>query len=701
MLESRSLSQRLEIVLQGVADGITVQDKTGRLVLANAAAARICGFSSAEELVNTPPAEIVGHFEMLDEEGRPLSVDRLPGRRVLAGEREASLVIRVRSRRTGQEWWSQVRAAPIRGVDGKPELAVNIWHDVSDDRRQKRQAKFLDAATTALGASLRQDEMLSTLANVVVPELADWCAIALLEKDELRNVAIAHVDPDRIEIAREYQAKYPPDREQSGVWTVARTGESLLYDEITDEMLAGAARDAEHLEILKAIGIRSALLVPIRLRNQVLGVISLVSAESGSRYDEHHVALAEELGRRAAVALENACLYRDAQEAATSARAANRAKDEFLAIVSHELRTPLNAILGWATLLKDRVTDPNIGKPLSVIHRNAQKQVQLIDDLMDVSRIITGNLRLEEKPTDLVHVAREAIEVVRQSAVAKQVGLEFTPMGEFVLLVADPERMQQVVWNLLTNAVKFTDSGGEIRLSVWQEGANAYLTVRDTGKGIDPEFLPFVFDRFKQADTSMTRRTGGLGLGLALVRNIVELHGGKVTASSEGIGKGSVFTITLPIRAVAPRQGESSRPPPKLETARESRTLAGVKVLVVDDEHDAVELISAALSEAGASVEVARSAAAGFESVKRGRPDVLVSDIGMPDQDGYAFMRRVRGLSHLDGGATPSLALTAFAGEEERRRAIASGYTTHLRKPVDPAELISAVASLAIVTRKR
>jgi PAS domain S-box-containing protein len=690
----RELSQRLGIVLEGVADGITVQDKDGRIVFANTAAATVCGFTSAEELMSTPAADIVHRFEILDEHDNRFELQKMPALRVLDGEATSSAVLHVRERRTGRDWWTLVRATAILGDDGKPDLAVNIWHDMSAERNHERQTMYLTEATVALGASLKYDEMLSTLARVLVPRLADWCSIYILEGNELRNVAVAHADPAKFEAALEYQRKYPTG--QRGVWQVAGTGETAVFNGITDDMLKVAATDPTQLEILRAFHIRSALIAPIRLRNEVLGVISLVSTRSGHHYDEDDVALAEELGRRAGVALENARLYRAAQESARAAEEASRAKDEFLATVSHELRTPLNAILGWSTLLKDRLTDPAFVKPIQVIHRNAQRQVRLVDDIIDVSRVITGKLRLDAKPADLISIAREAIEVIRPSAVAKQIDIEFVPLGDYFLLVADSERLQQVVWNLLSNAVKFTDPGGQVRLSLRQERSSVILSVTDTGKGIEPGFLPFVFDRFRQADSSTTRRVGGLGLGLALVRHIVELHGGQVAAASEGPGRGARFSITLPIRAVIPSAPESApRARASPLPAQPATALTGIRVLVVDDEPDALDLIAAVLRDAGAFVETATSAAEGFGSVKRAPPDVLVSDIGMPDEDGFLFMRRVRALPMLEGGAIPSLALTAFAREEDRARAIAAGYTTHIGKPVDPGALAYAVAHLA------
>jgi PAS domain S-box-containing protein len=693
----RSLSRRLEIVLEGVADGITVQNRSGALLFANSAAARICGFDSVEDLLRASPAEVVARFEILNENGEPFPPEDFPGRRVLAGERSSSAVLQVRARASGLKWWASVRAGAVLAQDGSVELAVNIWHDVTAQRDEEQQARYLADATAALGSSLEHDEMLSTLARTLVPKLGDWCSIFLAEGDALRSVAVAHSDPSRLETAREYQRKFPPKPEQArGVWHVLRTGQLEVYNDITDEMLAAAAQDGEHLAMLRAAGMKAIVMAPILIRERAVGVLSLVSAESGRRYGPKDVALAQELGRRAGTALDNARLYAQAQQAAAAAEKASRAKDEFLATVSHELRTPLNAIVGWTTILRGRVTDPALAKPIEVIHRNAQAQAQIIDDILDVSRVITGNLRVEARPADLVTIAQDAIEVVRGAAAAKKISIALTTGSEFCLLVADPERLQQVVWNLLSNAIKFTSEGGEVRVDVHPEGSLAVLAVSDTGKGIEPAFLPFVFEPFKQGDSSTTRRAAGLGLGLALVKHIVELHGGRVSVDSKGAGQGATFVVTLPIRAVVPpppagTSSPTSAPPaPRLGPA----VLTPVRVLVIDDEPDARELLAVVLADAGAIVETASSAAAGFAAFKSFRPDVLVSDIGMPDEDGLSLIRRIRELSVKEGGATPALALTAFTRGEDARRAVRAGYTEHIGKPVNPDVLISLIAKL-------
>ena len=692
----RALSQRLEIVLEGVADGITVQDRSGRVVLANSAAARLCGFETAEELMSMPPGAVIERFEVLDENDRPFVPENLPGRRVLAGEAFSSALLHIRDRRSGQDRWSSIRATPVMGSDGTPELAINIWHDVSAARLEERRTKYLADATTVLGASLDKAEMLATLGRLLVPFLGDWCAIYLLEDSRLVGVASAHTDPAKLSLTERYRRSFEPNPNAGhAVWEAVRSGASYVHNQITDDMLALGTQDTEHLALLRELGMTALLVTPIRVRNRVLGALCLVTAQPGRSYGSMQAELAEELGRRAGVALENAQLYRDAQEAARAADDASRAKDEFLATVSHELRTPLSAILGWSKLLYERVTDPAVKKPIEVIHRNAQAQVKIIDDILDVSRVITGKFKLDASATDLVALTLDAIDVVRPSAMAKRIQVEFSPYRNFCLLVADGERMRQVIWNLLSNAVKFTQAEGKIEVGLHQDNSTVVLSVKDSGIGIDPEFLPYVFDRFRQADSSTTRRVSGLGLGLALVRHIVELHGGRVAVTSPGLNQGSTFTITLPIRAVARQPSEPPAavaivppaPPPK-------SSLEGLRVLIVDDEPDARDLIAEVLVGRGAEVERASSAADGVAVLARFRPHILVSDIGMPGEDGFSLIRRVRALPASEGGNMPALALTAFAREEDVARAVAAGYSRHLGKPVDPDVLAAAISSL-------
>ncbi|WP_437818170.1 hybrid sensor histidine kinase/response regulator [Sorangium sp. So ce1078] len=377
------------------------------------------------------------------------------------------------------------------------------------------------------------------------------------------------------------------------------------------------------------------------------------------------------------------------------AQEANRMKDEFLATISHELRTPLNAILGWASLLCESASDPETAKALETIRRNAQAQARIVEDVLDVSRIITGKMRIETRPTNLAAIVLEALEIVRPAAEAKGIELSVQGADRPLLLLGDPARLQQVMWNLLSNAVKFTETGGHVRVNIEQVGASIDLAVHDDGRGIEPAMLSHVFERFWQADSSITRRFGGVGLGLSIVRHIIELHGGTVSAHSSGLGRGSSFFVTLPVRAAAPVPEQDPDRPLEVAARESARTrLDGLRVLVVDDEPDARELVNAVLCQRGAEVHVASSASEALGAIAAVRPHVIVSDIGMADQDGYTLLRSVRAMPRDHGGATPAIALTAYTSGVNQRLALQAGYDEHLGKPVNPEVLVRLVRKL-------
>jgi signal transduction histidine kinase/ActR/RegA family two-component response regulator len=475
------------------------------------------------------------------------------------------------------------------------------------------------------------------------------------------------------------------------VAAVLRTGKSELYPEVPDALLVAAAQDEEHLRIMRDLGFNSGMVVALVAHGRAFGAITFVTAESGRRYGTEDLAFAEDLARRASLAVENARLYQQAQEA-------NRIKDEFLATLSHELRTPLTAILGWAAMLAAGTLDAQEAtRAVAAIERNARAQRQIVEDVLDVSRIITGKLRLEMRPVELRALVQDAVESVRPAAEAKGVYLSTLLAPEAGEVTADPDRLQQVLWNLLSNAVKFTPAGGRVEVELRREGLRNTLRVSDTGEGIAPEFLPHVFDRFRQADMGTTRQHGGLGLGLAIVRHLVELHGGEVKAESAGRGLGSTFTLRLPHRP-APRGLESAQPvvtqTPSVTGSTASASLAGTRVLLVEDEDDARSMLKALLEGCGVAVEAVGSAAEGWQRLERDGCDVLLSDIGMPDEDGYSFIGRVRGHGLSRVAETPAVALTAYARDDDRERSLAAGFDAYLPKPVEPSELLDILAGL-------
>ncbi|HEY3256744.1 MAG TPA: ATP-binding protein, partial [Polyangiaceae bacterium] len=479
---------------------------------------------------------------------------------------------------------------------------------------------------------------------------------------------------------------------------VIRSGKSELYAEIPMALLESAARDADHLRILRELKLDSCMIVALRSEaGRSLGAMTFIYADSGRRYSQDDLSFAEDFARRAALAIENARAASEL-EAARVREQASVTKDHFLATVSHELRTPLNVILGWAVVLREREVAPEIQRALTVIERNARAQARLIEDVLDLSRIGSGKLSLSLAAVNVGEAVRAAALALRPAAEAKGITLTADGSEDEALLTisADSDRLQQILWNLLTNALKFTPKAGSIVILATRIGSEVQIQVSDTGEGIEESVLPHVFEPFRQADSSTTRRHGGLGLGLSLVRQIAAAHGGNVEATSAGLGRGATFVVRLPARAasVAVRPSRiASKPTPSGPGA--AGLLAGVSVLVVDDELDARELVAEAFKAAGADVHLAGSAREALDLIAAVQPTVLVSDIGMPHEDGYALMRQVRLLPAEQGGEIPALALTAYARAADADRAFDAGYQRHVAKPVDPLLLVQLVAGLA------
>jgi signal transduction histidine kinase/CheY-like chemotaxis protein len=438
----------------------------------------------------------------------------------------------------------------------------------------------------------------------------------------------------------------------------------------------------------------------------VAGIVISILSESMHRARERAESSAEkarqEIAERERIATELQASVEREKQALVDSEIAHRAKDEFLATVSHELRTPLNSMLGWSQVLQTgRLNPEDQTHAYQTIERNARHQAQLIDDVLDVSRIITGKVRLDVKPIEPIAAIQQAIDIVQPTADAKGVRLKATLDPNAGPISGDDSRLQQVIWNLLSNAIKFTPKDGLVELRLARVDSEVEITVADTGEGIEPAFLPFAFDRFRQAVGSTSRPHGGLGLGLAIVRHLVELHGGTVEAKSEGLGTGSVFTVRLPIM-IASQPGDSldgdaavGGPFVGTTSFEFSPVLAGIRVLIAEDEPDSREMLEVVLRGCGAEVRACESAADCYSEFQIWRPDVLVSDLGMPGEDGYSLIGRIRALPPEKGGKVPAMALTAYARVEDRVRVLSAGFQTHAPKPVEPAELVAAVASLA------
>ncbi|MBE9049206.1 GAF domain-containing protein [Nostocales cyanobacterium LEGE 11386] len=756
------------------------------------------------------------------------------------------------------------------------ERAQLMWQQVQEQTARleaeadHRRAAFLAEVSTALASSLDYEYTLASVANLVVPFFADWCAIDLLQENQcIHRVAMAHRDPSKVELGWEIHRQYPRQIDaMEGVPKVLRTGKTEMVAEIPDTVLVKVAQDAEHLRILRELGLKSGIISPLIARGQILGAISFVTAESERRYDEADLSLAKDIAHRAAIAIDNARLYREAQQsqqaaeqsaeritrlqsvtaafsesltplqvadviadqgiaalganfalvalvndtgtelevvrivgsepdqmngwqrfslnapvplaeavrtgqpiwaessqkrairyphlteqyeqhrfgawisiplmvegravggmsfgfiepqqldeeqqgfilslaqqcaqaitrsrlyeaertARSAAEAANRVKDEFLAVLSHELRSPLNPILGWSRLLQSNKLDKaKTAQALATIERNAKLQSELIEDLLDVSRILQGKLNLNVSPVNLVAIIQAAIETVRLAAEAKSIEIATSFASQVKHVSGDSTRLQQVIWNLLANAVKFTPAGGKVEVRLEQVNNQAQITVSDNGKGFPLEFLPYIFDYFRQADSTTTRKFGGLGLGLAIVRHLVELHGGTVEADSPGEGLGATFTVSLPLMLISPAENQEE------QFSQSSLNLQGVQVLVVDDDTDTREFIVFLLEQAQASVIFATSASEALAALMQSPPDILLSDIGMPEMDGYMLIQQVRDLPPEQGGQIPAIALTAYAGDFNEKQALAAGFQRHVTKPVEPNELVKAIVTL-------
>jgi len=587
-------------------------------------------------------------------------------------------------RETGQTL-ANLAAAALTTAD----LHAQLRAERNAAEAARSRAAFLADATAILSRSLDYEKTLAAVARLAVPEVADWCTVDVVAADgRLQRLAVAHKDPEKLELARTLIEHYPPDpAAPGGVHEVIRTGEPVLRETIPPEMVAQYARDAEHLRILEELALSSYICVPLVSARGTLGAITFVYAESGRHYDERDLAFCMELAARASLALENAFAYQRVNEA-------SRVKDEFLATLSHELRTPLNAILGYAQMLDTGIlTGEASRRALGVLMRNAASLKQIIDDVLDVARITSGRLRLDVRPTDLAEILRSAVATVQPAAEAKGLDVEVDVQPQASAVLGDPDRLQQVVWNLLSNAVKFTPRGGHVQVRLHRTESGVEIVVSDDGQGIEESFLPHVFERFRQADSRFSREHAGLGLGLAIVRDLVELHGGTVSASSPGQGRGATFTVHLPaIGAGRLVQTDPEARPPAV--AALGNDLKRARILAIDNEQDALGLLRVILESAGAEVMTVDSASRALALLRHASFDAIVADIGMPGMDGFEFIRSVRQTLPAPANRVPAAALTAYARSEDRLKALASGFQLHLAKPVNPSELVAAVASL-------
>jgi PAS domain S-box-containing protein len=636
--------------------GVYACDSSGLILEFNHCAAELWG---RKPVAGDPNERFCGSFKMLKPNGSQIPHAQCPVADVLSGKistvRDGEMIL---ERPDGSRISVIVNIAPLKNQGGEITGAINCFYDITE--RQQGIEALQDS-------EVRYRRLFEAAHDGI-----------LILKTSTRR--ITDVNPFMLELL-DFPREHFIGKE---LWEIGIFRDKEANQRAMQELHDNGSIRFEDLPLQDRNGHRHAVEIVANIYQE--GRDSVIQCNI------------RDIGDRVQFELERQALMVNEQASRLEAEAASRSKDLFLATLSHEVRTPLNAILGWASIIRGgHCNEADLKEGMEVIERNCSVQAKLIEDVLDISRIVSGKLRLEIRGCELVDIIKAAVDVVRPAAEARQIRIE-TDLDESASHVScDAGRIQQVVWNLLTNAVKFTPSGKTVRVTLVREHSTARIRVTDEGQGISPDFLPFVFDRFRQADNTTRRRLGGLGLGLSIVKHIVQAHGGTVHADSEGEGRGATFTINLPVRAVRLNEGDDemgiNRDHARMPHLVEAR-LDGLKVLVVDDEPDARRLLARVLDGVGASVTAVGSAAEAMSAIVDGPPDVLVSDIAMPGTDGYDLIRQVRGIG-LTAKDLPAVAVTAFAHQDDRMRAMLAGFQVHVPKPVDPYDLTAIIATLA------
>lgn len=683
--------ERYRELVENANDIVFTLDLEGKVTSINKAVESITGYSRTELLkMNMTDFLTAGSVEAA----------RHMTERKLAGEERTNYEVDVRTK--DDRLVRLEISSRLRLRQGKPVGIEGVARDITTRRQAEEALREVDQR--ALSEYERLLERISSLAQALgtardlltiyqalrqftlVSVPGDGLFISLYDSvRDIRTACYGWGDGHEIDTS-----DLPPMPIATGPNSRAiRTGQVIITDDYPSATLGHPA-----VSVGPDNGLRpeSSLAVPMAVMGRIVGTIEVQSYQKASFRDEHATAM-RMAANLTAVAIENVRLLERESGARAAAEESNRLKDEFLATVSHELRTPLTAILGWSRMLEGGSLDDSLAsRAIETIRRNAKSQAQIIDDILDVSRIITGKLYLELNPMELAPVIEAAVNVVRPTAEARGIQIELKLESQPAVINGDANRLQQVLWNLVSNAIKFTPGGGRVCISIDEIGYEVEVKVSDDGQGISPGFLPFVFDRFRQADSTSTRQHGGLGLGLAIARHLIEIHGGTIKAESDGQGKGSTFSFRLPLIGSISAAGE----PEKTERYAESRPpqtqLNGIHVLLVDDDEDTLELLTQALTQREVRVTAVTSASEALEAIKSFKPDVVVSDIAMPGEDGYQLIRKIRAMDFDHGNPLPAVAITAYAKDEDRQRALSSGFQGFLAKPVELSEFITAVA---------
>lgn len=591
--------------------------------------------------------------------------------------------IRLLDRRNQEYRWHLNRTVAVLSETGEVARWFGTSTDIHVQKRAAESSRFLAEASAALASVVDYQSTLQKVVKLAVPYFADWSAVDVVEDGELKRLAVAHQDAAKIELIHKIVQEYPPDPQSpGGALAVLRSGEPKLVSEISDDLLERGAKDERHSRLIRSLGLKSYICVPLVVSGSSLGVLTFATAESGRRYTDADLSLALDLTHRAAIAIENTRLYQALKET-------DRRKDEFLATLAHELRNPLAPIRNSLQILKmTRVDAAVLQQTREMIERQVHHLVRLVDDLLDVSRVMRGKIELRREMVELASVVARAVETAKPLIEAQNHVFNISFPDESLLLDADPVRLAQVVGNLLTNSAKYTESNGRIELSVRREDNRAIMTIRDNGIGIAPDMLPHVFELFVQADHASTKAQGGLGIGLTLVKSLVELHGGTVQASSAGLGQGAEFSVRLPLI----ERTQNEQPHSTEVETRKVITPSGHRLLVVDDNQDAAVSLSMLLQLQGHEVRAANDGVTALKIAEEFRPDIIFLDIGMPAMDGYEVARRVRKMPGLEKAVLA--ALTGWGQPEDRRRTSEAGFDHHLVKPPEPMTIEKIIASL-------
>ncbi|HVH57204.1 MAG TPA: ATP-binding protein [Vicinamibacterales bacterium] len=679
--------RHLARVVESSDDAIVSKDLNGIITSWNPAAERIFGYTEAEAVGRS--IRMIIPQDLQDEEDVVLA-------KIRAGEKVEHYET-IRQHKDGRRLNISLTVSPIRDDTGTVVGASKVARDITEQTRLLARLHEHAVNTERLGevgavvASTLDGEAIVQKVTDIATEMTHAEFGAFFYNVTEPDSGDAYMLYTLSGVPREAFSKFPNPR-ATAIFAPTFHGKGpVRLDDVTVDPRYGN-NPPYHGMPPGHLPVRSYLAVPVKgVRGDVIGGLFFGHSRVGV-FTEEHERLAQGIAAWASVALENARLYMDAQ-------AANRMKDEFLAVLSHELRTPLNAILGYSRLLRGGMLPPEkAARGLETLERNATLLTQIVEDVLDVSRIVSGKIRLDVQPVELPVIVDNAVATVQPAADAKGVRVHTIIDPRVGPVSGDPGRLQQVAWNLMSNAVKFTPRNGHVQVRLERVNSHVEIVVSDTGVGIRPDFLPYVFERFRQAEAGTTRKTGGLGLGLAIVRHIVEMHGGTVDASSAGEGQGATFRVRLPLMIVAPQVVQTRREHPRSEWREALQALGdlqGIHVLAIDDEEDALTLLRVVLETAGAQVTSVSSPNAALARIEDVKPHVLVIDLGMPDMDGFELIQRIRNSPNPAIRNLPAAALTAFARSEDRTKALRSGFEMHLAKPVDPGELVASIVTLA------